>query len=169
VTLLYPHIIAVEEDILAALKADAQLAAWRANVTQVPGLSKAKELAELFRTFPAVGTYAPDGQFHQTDPRLLNETCPLWIICAGQNLRSPHQPSRGDDRSPGSLHLVNRCVQIILAWECKGNLKSINPKDWRLTWCNKSIAVHALQVEVVLTRPKAPTTEEIETYGSSYS
>jgi hypothetical protein len=167
VNLLYPSIIELEEAMIARLKNDSKLTGWKVHVTSVPGLSKVSEIAQLFSCFPAIGTYSADG-IYKTANSITEETCPLWILCAGQNLRSPSAPSRGDKNSPGSLHILNRCRDRIESWERHGNLKSIQPTDWRLAWCNKQIAVHVLRVEVEITRPQALTDEEIETYGQSY-
>ena len=166
--LLYPSIIELEKAMIARLQNDSQLSGWRVHVTSVPGLSKASEIAQLFSRFPAIGTYSADGVYAEAGNHISDEKCPLWVLCAGQNLRSPSAPSRGDKNSPGSLHILNRCRDRIESWERHGNLKSIRPTDWRLAWCNKQIAVHVLQVEVVITRPQALTDEEIELYGQSY-
>lgn len=165
----YHSIAAVEDELLERLAADPRLADWRAEITALPVLSGKEAEARLFGRFPAVGTYAPKGEYAPGQGAApVVETAPIYLICAGSNLRSPDSPRRGGPDTAGAHQVVEACRRVVEAWPREGNLQSIRPARWWLAWGNKQLAVCVLEVEVKLARSLTPAPEETEAYGSDY-
>lgn len=164
----YPTLIELESALLKHLATDRVLAEeWQTRIQPVPGLTK-EHLETVFKRYPAVGTYIPGGKYQPNEQGILvAETASIYLLCAGKNLRGPGYARRGDDHSPGTLHLVERCRNLISAWQPGGNVKNIEVKGWQQAYANNQISVCALEVQVELTRPKVRTPEELERYGST--
>ena len=166
--MIYPTLIELESALIEHLKTDRVLAEdWNTRIQPVPGLTK-DHLANVFRRYPAVGTYITTGKYKAAKGGLLiKETAPLVLLCAGQSLRGPEFARRGDDRSPGTLHLVERCRNLIAGWQPGGNVESIEVLGWQQTHADNQISICALQIQVELTRPRVRSDEELEHYGST--
>ncbi len=166
--MIYPDVIAVEQDLLQRLRDDRRLADWGAEVAPLPGFTK-DGWARLFARYPAVGTYCARAEYREQAGQARLEVAPLAILCAGANYRAPAAALSGDSEQPGATHLVERCRQVVETWPLDGsNLRALRPLRWSLAWCSSQIAVCVLEVEATLARPARPTPGEIDAYGSSY-
>lgn len=163
---IYPTIVEVESALLAHLGADRVLADWGVEPRAIPGF-EAKDFGRLFARYPAVGSYINGGKY-EPDQLTVLETAPLYLICAGENLRGPAAARRGDERNPGAAHLVERCRALATAWRPGGNAAPLTATGWRQVWANNQISVCALELAVCLTRPRARDKEALEHHGSIY-
>jgi len=168
--IVYPDAVALEADLVLRLQADAALAAWGVEVSEIPGLSRDDiRTAALFRRLPAVGTYFGRSEFGEDAEAARSETITFAVLCAGSNLRRPGQARVGDELSPGALHLSERVRLVLETWPTPGtNLEYIKPRRRLLGWTGSQAAVWVLEGEARLTRPITPTPEEVQAYVSSY-